>query len=164
MAKKKSKANVGQILTLVAILLGIVAVVMMFVSAIGVKDSDVTYTGLQVAFGFKEATILGGEVIVFNFSFMNLLTYVLATVGVVFAILGIIGKGSKFASLISAIAFVASGVFFFMTISFSIPNEDVSAIINLKDAYVLGVGSIIGGIVSIISGICCLANVVIENK
>lgn len=164
MAKKKSKANVGQILTLVAILLGIVAVVMMFVSAIGVKDSDVTYTGLQVAFGFKETIILLGETDIFHFSFMNLLTYVLATVGVIFAILGIIGKGSKFASLISAIAFVASGVFFFMTISFSIPNEDASAIINLKDSFVLGVGSIIGGIVSIISGICCLANVVIENK
>ena len=96
MAKRKS--SVGKPLSFVAAVLGVVAVVMLFLPAIGIKDTDTTYTGLQITFGYKES-LLGFEYTVFDFSFMNLLTYILAVVGIVFSVLSAMGKGSKFAAL-----------------------------------------------------------------
>ena len=99
MAKRKS--NLGKPLAFVAAVLGLVAVVMLFLPAIGIKDTDTTYTGLQITFGCKES-LLGFEYTVFDFSFMNLLTYILAVVGIVFSVLSAVGKGSKFAAFIAA--------------------------------------------------------------
>ena len=75
MAKRKS--SVGKPLSFVAAVLGLVAVVMLFLPAIGIKDTDTTYTGLQITFGYQES-LLGFEYTVFDFSFMNLLTYIRA--------------------------------------------------------------------------------------
>ena len=49
MAKRKS--SLGKPLSFVAAVLGLVAVVMLFLPAIGIKDKDTTYTGLQITFG-----------------------------------------------------------------------------------------------------------------
>ena len=86
---------------------------MMFLPAVGIKDTDTTYTGMQVAFGYTEVTklpIIGTEIkaTIFNFSFMNMLTYILALVGVVFSILAALGKGSKFANFVAARAYSSS--------------------------------------------------------
>lgn len=158
MAKKK-KNNFGAIASILAVLLGLVAIVMIFLPSIGIKDSETTYKGLQVVFGYKEQTLLG-EAEIFGFSFMNLLTYILAGAGVVFAILGYLGKGSKFASFIALCAFAVSAVFFFMQVAFCVPNK------GLEDA-VSGLGSLFGkdasvkdsltlAVGSIISAICCI--------
>ena len=69
MAKKKNVNN-KQIATLVSVLLGVIAVIMIFLPAIGVKDSETTYTGLQIVFGYSEKTVLGTAEF-FAFSFMN---------------------------------------------------------------------------------------------
>ena len=103
MAKKKANKQINTIVAFVAALLGLAAICMMFLPAVGIKDTDTTYTGMQVAFGYTEVTkvpIIGTEIkaTIFNFSFMNMLTYILALVGVVFSILAALGKGSKFAN------------------------------------------------------------------
>ena len=151
MAKKKIlNKELKGILSIAGIILGAIAVIMMFLPAIGIKDSETTYTGLQLAFGYKTTKeILGSTVttVHFDFSFMNLLTYLL-----------LIG-GGRFASFIAMGLTLVAGIFFFLTISFCIPNADLSDLYvafggNLKDNFVLAAGSIIGGITSILSCAC----------
>ena len=164
MAKRKS--NLGKPLSFVAAVLGLVAVVMLFLPAIGIKDTDTTYTGLQITFGYKES-LLALEYTVFDFSFMNLLTYILAVVGIVFSVLSAMGKGSKFAAFIAAAAFAVSGVFFFLSVSYTLPNEDASKIISfvggdIKDALTLAYGAIIGGVASLLAAVCNLGKIVLK--
>ena len=164
MAKRKS--NLGKPLSFVAAVLGLVAVVMLFLPAIGIKDTDTTYTGLQITFGYKDS-LLGFEYTVFDFSFMNLLTYILAVVGIVFSVLSAMGKGSKFAAFIAAAAFAVSGVFFFLSVSYTLPNEDASKIISfvggdIKDALTLAYGAIIGGVASLLAAVCNLGKIVLK--
>jgi len=160
MAKKKIlNKELKGILSIAGIILGLVAIVMMFLPAIGIKDSETTYTGLQLAFGYKETTQILGTVIHFEFSFMNLLTYLLLIGGVVFSVLSFINRGGRFASFIAMGLTLVAGVFFFLTISFCIPGEGLSDFVsflggNIKDSFVLSAGSIIGGITSILSCAC----------
>ena len=139
---------------------------MLFLPAIGIKDTDTTYTGLQITFGYKDS-LLGFEYTVFDFSFMNLLTYILAVVGIVFSVLSAMGKGSKFAAFIAAAAFAVSGVFFFLSVSYTLPNEDASKIISfvggdIKDALTLAYGAIIGGVASLLAAVCNLGKIVLK--
>ena len=78
MAKRRKRSSAGLVLGAVAILAGIAAAAMLFLPAVAVKDSETTYTGLQIAFGYSEKLPVIGEVEIFKFSFMNLLTYILA--------------------------------------------------------------------------------------
>ena len=164
MAKRKS--SLGKPLAFDPAVLGLAAVVMLFLPAIGIKDTDTTYTGLQITFGYKES-LLGFEYTVFDFSFMNLLTYILAVVGIVFSVLSAMGKGSKFASFIAAAAFAVAGVFFFLSVSYTMPNEDASKIIsafggNIKDALTLAYGAIIGGVAALLAALCNLCKIVLK--
>lgn len=164
MAKKKKIMNkeLKGILSIAGIILGLVAVIMMFLPAIAIKDSDTTYTGLQVAFGAKETTtILGNTItaVIFEFSIMNLLTYAFLLGGVVFSVLSFINRGGKFASFIAMALTLVAGIFFFLTISFSLPGEglkDLASLFggNIKDSFILGAGSIIGAITSLLSCAC----------
>jgi len=166
MAKKKSKKNsqIDSLITLLSVLLGIVAIIMLFVPSIAVVDSDTTYKGLDVVFGLKENKPLVGEVVYFEFSFMNLLTYVLVAVGVLFTILAYLGKGSKFATLIATVAFIVSAVFFFLQIAYCIPGKGIEDLVSgigslfgedasVKDSLELGTGAIVGGICSALAGV-----------
>ena len=164
MAKKKIlNKELKGILSIAGIILGAIAVIMMFLPAIGIKDSE-TYTGLQLAFGYKTTndTLLGTVTTVhFDFSFMNLLTYLLLIGGVVFSVLSFINRGGKFASFIAMGLTLVAGIFFFLTISFSVPGANIKVaqpslilLENVKEGFVLGVGSIVGGIVSLLSCAC----------
>ena len=174
MAKKKSKKNndIAKYTVFASVLLGIVAVVMIFLPAISIKDSTTSYTGMQLAFGYSTSitSLFGGtETLAYaGFSFMNLLTYILAIVGIVFTVLGAMGKGGKFATFISAVAFIASGVFFFLQGSFCVPLEGMEGLVvffggNIKDYFVIGAGAIIGGVASILAGIGALAKIVLSK-
>ena len=165
MAKKKKKILNKQlkgILSIAGILLGLFAIITAFLPAIAIKDSDTTYTGLQLAFGVKEsATILGNTItaVIFEFSIMNLLTYAFLLGGVVFSVLSFINRGGKFASFIAMALTLVAGIFFFLTISFSLPGEglkDLASLFggNVKESFVLAVGSIIGAITSLLSCAC----------
>lgn len=172
MAKNKKNKKISPIASLIAIVLGIIAIAMIFAPSIGIKDRDSTYTGLQIVFGYTEKTVFA-EVIHFEFSFMNLLTYLLVAVGVVFVILGAMGKGSKLASFIALVAFAVSAVFFFMQVALSVPNEDLEVIvagvgnlmgkdISVKDYLTLAVGSIIGAVCSILSALAMAYKVFVK--
>ena len=87
---------------------------------------------------------------VFDFSIMNTLTYVLAIVGIVFFVLGGLGKGTKFATLISALAFLASGALFFMQNTLCLPSFIPINLIHLSyGAYVGAITAILAGILSL---------------
>lgn len=168
MAKRKKSSQLISLITVASCILGLVAVVMMFLPAIGVKDSDKTYTGLQIAFGYK-TQILGTDVAIFNFSFMNLLTYILALAGTVVALLGLVGKnfaGALF-RFIAAGCFIVSAVFFFLSLNFCLPNDTASSVMtflggNIKEIGSLAAGSIIGGCAAGLAGLCELAAVFVK--
>ncbi|MBQ3219848.1 MAG: hypothetical protein IJB32_04580 [Clostridia bacterium] len=161
MAKKKK--NKSFILSAVAALLGVISILMIFLPAISIKDSETTYSGLQIVFGFTENGLLG-KIVHFEFSFMNLLTYILIAVGVVFTVLGAMGKGSKFALFIALACFAVGAIFFFMQVAFCVPNKDLESVVSglgglfnkdasIKDSLSLAVGSIISAICAILSAI-----------
>lgn len=150
MAKKKS--NAGQLISFVSVILGIAALVMLFLPVVQVKEIGTTYSGLNVTFGYKEKVVVA-EAEIFKFSFMNLLTYILAAAGILFAILSALAKGGKFASFISAVAFLVAGVFFFLVISFSVLPVEGALGDAFKDTLALAYGSIVGGVASILAGL-----------
>lgn len=155
------KMKISSLLTALAAILGVVAIIMLFVPAIGLKDADGTYKGMNVVFGLKEKLpVIGTEYTVLNFSFMNLLTYLLVLAGTVLSLLNVLAKKpSKLFSLIAAAAFLVAGIFFFCTLSFTSFNDDISKVISglggdIKSAFKLAAGSIVGGVLSILSAIC----------
>lgn len=166
MAKKKTK-ELNKIITLAAAALGLIAFIMFFLPAIAIKDSESTYSGFQVIFGCKEtmSSVLGSATVVyFQFSFMNLLTLVFLLAGIACMVLSIMGKEFKNLSLFAMIAFALAGLFFFLTVVFCVPGEEIESLVNglgsllgqkasVKDGLVLAAGSIIGGIVSILAAI-----------
>ena len=160
MAKRK-KSNVGMILSGLSVLLGLAAIIMLFLPAVAVKDTDTTYTGLQVTFGYSVDIPIWGEAVVFKFSFMNLLAYILAAAGVVFAILSAMGKSGKFASFIAAAAFIAAGVLFVIQSSFILTNDITSAIteflgVDLTEGFELAAGGIIAVVCAFLAGLLSL--------
>ena len=169
MAKKKRTNNLTQIVTAAAVLLGLVAIAMIFVPTVTVKGiiNTYTFTGLNLAFG---CNLENTSTAIFEFSFMNLLTYILALAGTVVALMGLIKN--SFASglfrIIAAACFIVSGVFFFMSLNFCIPNttatEAFKLIGDIKSNGVLAVGAYIGGITTIIAGVCELLSVFVFNK
>ena len=158
MAKRRKRSSAGLVLGAVAILAGIAAAAMLFLPAVAVKDSETTYTGLQIAFGYSEKLPVIGEVDIFKFSFMNLLTYILAVAGA-------LGRGGKLLSFIAAAAFIASGVFFLLSPSFCIINDTVSSVItlfggNVAENLSLAVGSIVGAVAAFVAGAAQLIKVI----
>ena len=167
--RRKNSFPIIPLLTVASCILGLVAVVMIFLPTIGIKDTNKTYTGLQIAFGYSNET-LGVKTTVFNFSFMNLLTYILALAGTVVALLGLVKNqfaGALF-RFIAAGCFIVSAVFFFLSINFCLPNETASSITsilggNIKEAGSLAAGAIIGGITAGLAGLCELAAVFLKK-
>ena len=165
MAKRRKRSSAGLVLGAVAILAGIAAAAMLFLPAVAVKDSETTYTGLQIALGYSEKLPVIGAVAIFKFSFMNLLTYILAVAGVLFAVAGALGRGGKLLSFIAAAAFIASGVFFLLSPSFCIINDTVSSVItlfggNVAENLSLAVGSIVGAVAAFVAGAAQLIKVI----
>lgn len=149
MAKKRKKN--AKIFSGAAILLGLVALVMLFLPNVAIKDTDTTYTGLQMAFGYSETVpVIGTKVKIFDFSFMNLLVYILAAGGIVISI--IFANGGKLFTLIAAAAFIASGVMFF-------PSPSFCAYLLGSDVLELAWGAIVGAVAALIAGAAQLLKV-----
>ncbi len=165
MAKKKSKksplTSVGVLTAMAAALLAVVAICMMFVPAATVNDTNMTYTGLQLTFGYSEDTLLG-TVTVLNFSFLNFLPYLLALAGIVFSVLTALGKLGKIAPIIATVCYLAAGVLFFLVITMCVPNSGDSK--DLADLFrktlSLGAGAIVAGVLSILAALCSAVAVI----
>ena len=148
MGRRKSKKNLGSIISAVAALLGVAAVVMLFLPNVALKNGNTTFTGLQIVFGYSKTVPLFGDIQVLQFSFMNLLVYLLG--GVVFALIG--GNGKLF-TLISVAAFVAAGVLFIISPSFVLANSAAEqAGFKLSQGLKLAYGSIVGAVVTFLAG------------
>ena len=175
MAKKKN--SVSKYTSLLAILLAIASACMIFCTAIVYKVSDsadpVNFTGMQVTFGYTANALEGitssikAEINYFAFSFMNLLPYILLLVGIVFAVLKVVGgkNNSKMFSFVAAACFIAGGVLMFCVVPFSAlgTNEILGkAFSTLDKQYMsLGVGAIVGGVLGILGGTVELADLVL---
>lgn len=172
MAKKKSKLDLGKILTLAAALLALVAFFMMFAPAI-TSGTDISYTGLQVAFGYtSKSEILGSTVStkVLEFS-AYFVPYALLLAGLVFGGLSIFGILPKITGFISAGCYIAAGVMLFLAIQLVMPfvtdklggtikDEAVKA---FRENLTLAYGAILAGIFGILAGLAALVPVFLKK-
>ncbi len=143
------------------VVFAVAAFCMLFVPAVGIKDAEETFSGMNVTFGYSEKVLIA-EVKVLEFSFMNLLTYIFAVAAAVLAVLKLFVKDSKVITLVVAALLIVAGVFFFLTVQFTIVNSDATKVVaafgaNVKDALTLGIGSILGGVFALLGGAtaCC---------
>ncbi len=143
------------------VVLAVAAFVMLFLPAIGIKDTDTTYTGMNVTFGYSVGSLVKVEY--FGFSFMNLLTYIFVIAAAVLAVLKLFMKDTKVLTLVISALLIVAGVFFFLTVSFSSPNAGLTSLAkslggNLKDGLTLAIGSILGGVFAILGGVVACAD------
>ena len=178
MAKKRKKSStLGLALSAGAVLFAIVAVCMLFVNAVELVSGDnvlAQYKGTQVAFGYSETYPIIGEVKFLNFSFMNLLPYLLALGGGVVAVLAALGKKSFLLNVIATACFVAAAIFFFTAASYvSVAGSEGSGTLNaivknivdaLKDGdnLKIAIGSILGGVFSVIAAACSALKIFVK--
>ena len=154
---------------IVAAVLGLVAVVMIFVGAVSQKvliGDPVVWNGLQVVFGYSETSSLGSlstTVEFLKFSFMNLLPYLLVIAGIVLCVLSFLGKGNSFFAVIAAALFIVAAVFFFMTTVFTIPANVENIAEYNAEAYTLAAGPIVAGICSILAGLVSVTPTVLSK-
>ncbi len=160
MAKKKSKNNAKSIALYVALIFGVLATAMIFLPSVvgagNVFGSEVSYTGLQTAFGYKEsAEVLGSTVTteILKMNVFSLLAYALPLASIV---VGLLFRNSKLFSFISAGGFIASGVFAFLSITTFPATVIGSEIASGLYTYSLGIGAILSGAFSIIAGLAGL--------
>ena len=158
MAKKKN--NVGTLLSAVAVVLGVVAVCMFFLTSVKVVTNVLGVTGTTE---FVGKDVVFGRENYAGFSFMNLLPYILVIVGVVFAIVSLVSKkNAKMFDYIAGLALVVAGVLFFVTAGFTQWIESYRNVLDLgikaeTTTVSLGVGAIISAITSILAGILVCA-------
>ena len=162
MAKKKSKSsNLGLILKVVVLALGVAAFCMAFLKVatyaadLLVTEVETSYTGFQAMFGYsKTAEVFGKEVTteILKFSFMALLTFVLPLVGA-----GLSFVNNKIVKFVGAGLMIAGGVLMFFVPSFVIFASEASVELSL------GIGAILGGVFSLLGGLVA-GYAVLTNK
>ena len=138
-------------------MLGVVAIILLVAPGISPK-SDYKDYGLEsysmakITFGHKLTVAEGITVDVFKFSFPNLLTYILIAGGIVCALLALLGKGGKIVPFVAAGLFLVGGVLYLCAGKLLVTD-------NPSDYYTIGIGSILGGVFSILSActVACVA-------
>lgn len=169
---KKSKSKINIILYVGAIVLALVAICMIFVDVSAIaKDGDTVYvlTGLQATFGYSEETKLAGTLVYTEFSFMNLLVYILLIVGALLALLRLLKVAkSGVIDWVAIAAFTAAAILYFIMPSFVVYGKTwlglVDTAIELGASKTLMVGAVVGGITSALSAISLLANKFMAKK
>jgi hypothetical protein len=176
MAKKNKKGglfSLGNLLSLVAIAAGVVALCMIAMPSLtiegklatfGLAEDLTNYSGLKVVFGAKTEKY---EYILF--SFMNLLPYILVLVGLVVLALKVLGKMGGLANIIAVVAFVAAGVLFLLVPNFTILSEGFEAAIKVANLLTevvslkLATGALISAVCSFVAGVCALVPVFVKK-
>ncbi len=154
MAKRRKSSNLPGIIAGLVFIFSVVAIVMFFVANIAIKDSETTYTGLQIAFGYSEGGSVGifnASVQIFDFSFLNLLPYVLVICGLVLSLIGGLGKRNGLCLFICVLLFIGASVLFFLSPSFV--NFITTGTLENSDLFELAIGGIIAGICA---GLCAV--------
>lgn len=140
-------------LPLVAVILAVVAIAMIFLPCSKGNDD---WKGFNAVFGYSMSAF-GMTVNVFEFSFMNLLTYVLVIVGLVCAAMAA-KKDNIIVNIVGAVCLLVAGIFFFMTPNFIVVTGGGSA-----EGLELGTGPIIAAICSILAAVCVAVPAVLKK-
>lgn len=155
-----------KILPLLSAALAIVAFGMLFTTAAAFKsDSGVSYTGIEVSFGYvdKGKSDAGLYLHEFNSTFTGAAIIFLLCGAIAFALAafsqGFIknGQAETVLSILASVFLLAAGILFFLIIeccSLEPPAE--------KGELQLGIGSIIGGIASLLAAICSAVVVIFK--
>ncbi len=160
----------------IAAVLGVVAIVMLFLPAVTFKaaigDETISYKGWETIFGLSETnkTIVGTTTTEYlKFSFMNLLPLILTAAGIVLCLLSFFGKGNKFFAFIATVCFIVAAGFFFLALTFTVAGSaytlnDTFAQEKVKEGWKLGVGPILAAILSILAAVCAIVPTFLKNK
>lgn len=159
MAKKKKNTINKSLFSIIAAVLGVVAVAMLFLAAVKVPDTTILgatvegecLTGLQVAFGYAEESVQ-----CLSFSFMALLPWALILVGIVTSALAASKKTAKLLAILSTVVFAAAAVLLFLMPSFMVFAETLAGVALKAFTWNLGIGAIIAGICSALAGVISL--------
>ncbi len=158
---KKTKISVERIIFGIVALLGIVAICMIFAKNVNieVKSSNSNISFSLDGGSYSGADVTFGKENYFDFSFMNLLTYILVLASVVLSILKVTNvlKGNISEYIIAALLLVA-GIFFFCTGAFTIISSGVSITKSLA------VGAILGGIFSLAGCVLSVLPVLLKKS
>lgn len=136
----------------------IATICMVFVTSVKYTEPTLylgEYTGVQTIFGYTAQT--GGGFIdiskkVLDFSFMNLLPYLLTIGGALVALMNLFGKNKWLWNVVSCVLFIVAAVFFFTANQYVCINENVATM--SKEYFEIGVGSILAGSFSAVSAVC----------
>ena len=150
----------------IALVFGIAAFCMMFLE--GVKysadlwlfETSSSFTGAQLAFGYSESE--GAlSVTVLSFNFMAFLAFLLPVIG---GLIAVLFKNGLITKIASVACFVVGAVFLFSMVGFAtIGMSDFQLAIVEQLNPSLGVGCIVGAVLSIIGGAVCLFKGSIAN-
>lgn len=180
--KKKQATSLNKLLAFASAILAVVAVVMIFLPQIAAVNSDTVYNGIAIAFGKELGSInlwIAKGTGKIDFSFVNLLAYVLVVFGLLVIVLQLVGVGrSKLFTLIAAVALIAGGIIFFLALNTTTMTISTSSIIggggsttskfaelnsDSNTVYKLGYGAITGGVTAICSGVLALGKAVLSK-
>lgn len=145
----------------IACVFGIAAFCMMFLNAVQMSvsiggatwESGDTFTGAQLAFGYKTEGLLGGETTVLNFNIMIFLGFALPLIG---GVLALLFKNGFLTKIITTACFVVGAVFLFCTVAFmSIGLPDGAKEFFDADSWKLSAGPIVAGVLAILGAVVC---------
>lgn len=161
--KSKSKKQTTLILTAIACLFGLAAILMMFAPAVVQPDTDSSFTGVQTAFGYSKTLgisgVLEGKVQVLNVNALALIAYMLPIAGIVLVVL--FRKSSLF-NFIAAGAFIAAGVCAFLMVQTFPATVIGSEYVDTAGLWQLGIGAILSGAFSCVAGLASIAKVLLK--
>lgn len=165
------KKHLGKIVAGVAILLGLIAVLLIFAPAIVPKSQykdlagdDANISGWDIAFGAQE------EGVSTYVASAYMLAFILPLVGVILAVVALLGKGGKIVPIIAAVCFLAGGIVYFLPLDTISMNKDLVGdnMATIRDAMKLsmtaGAGAIVGGIFSILAAAASCATLFIKKN
>ena len=157
------KKHSDKILFGICLLLGIVAIILLVAPGISPKaeykdiPGATSYSMAQITFGHKINHPILGEVEVFKFSFPNLLTYILIVAGLACAVAALLGKGGKIVPFVAAGLLLVAGILYFCAGKLlNLAGED-------SGTMTIGIGSILGGIFSILAAVAAVVPVFIKK-
>lgn len=139
----------------IALVFGIAAFCMMFLEGVkytadlGIAQTGYSYTGAQLAFGYTEENVT-----ILSFNFMAFIAFLLPVIG---GLIAVLFKNGLITKIASVACFVVGAVFMFSMAGFAtIGMSDFQiAIVENLDASI-GVGCIVGAVLSIIGAAICL--------
>ena len=147
----------------IALVLGIAAFCMMFLTAVtysadlGIANTSYSYTGMQLAFGYSE-TIGEGSVLettttILTFNIMVFIAFLLPLIG---GILAVLFQNGLLTKIVTTACFVVGAVFLFSTVGLAtIGMEEFQQNIVAELTASLGIGPIIGAVLSILGAVVC---------